>query len=115
MIRVALTYANGRLVGIHSQGHAPRSGLASLFGGRENPLCTALSTIEYNLIYSLKALTHAELESRVAKGDFFLKLKDYRKEEEAAVNALMASYAVGLEMLKGQFQGKIEIILNQQN
>lgn len=115
MIRVDLTYTDGRLTGIHSQGHAPRTALASFFGGRENPLCTALSAIEYNLVYSLKALTSAELETRLAKGDFFLKLKGHKKEEAAAVNALLSSYAVGVEMLAGQFQGKIKITQNQLN
>ncbi len=117
MIQVALTYTpTGVLTAIKSQGHAPKPWWAGLFGfSPVNQLCTALSAIEYNLLYSLKSLSKAELKTEVRKGHFQLVVLSRPEGEEERVNALMASYAVGVHMLAGQFQGKIKIIQESKN
>ncbi len=63
-------------------------------------LCTALSTLEYHFIYSLKLMTQVAFDTNIKKGFFDCQINQTPEKDLSTLKVLSQSFLIGIEMVK---------------
>ena len=92
------------ITSIFSKGHAKKG---------NSILCSAISTLEYTFLQSVKHLTDIKCAVFIDDGVFNYKLKSIDSKDKMIYNNLCAFYLIGTEMLVRENPSEIKLLKNK--
>ena len=102
MIKVNLYYDKKKnIVKILSRGHATKRSIFQIFPKNKefNAICSALSTLEYTLLYSLETMTHIKKKIFINDGQFDLEIVQLKIKDKNVFEHLSGFFLIGLKAL----------------
>ena len=106
------TSEKGTINKIQTIGHASKNWFwlrVSPGAAKWNALCSAVSVLEYNFLYSVEALLNVKCKVEIRNGFFDMEVSD--KADQEKLKLLSDSLLIGLSSLKNKYPNQVKLDL----